>query len=267
MTVELVPFQPTSMRAMQMFTALGDSAKRAHVRFESHDRFKGGSDLLLLWGAGAPNRVEPMRQQLEAGGHVVAFDVGYWDRDRKVRLSIDAPHPQAWVMKREWPTERFVKDAVPVSNAWNPAGPVIVAGIGAKSRVQYGEARIAQWEAGMVRECLDMGRTVTYRPKRPVSSIPTGATLAREMTIERVLDGASLLITWHSNVAIDAIRMGIPVVCRDGAAAAVASSIVSPDLEPLATDVRDRFLANLAFFQWSASEASHCWGFLQDLLA
>ena len=42
--------------------------------------------------------------------------------------------------------------------------------------------------------------------------------------IDQALTGCSLVVTWHSNVAVDAIRMGIPVVCRDGAAAAVCPS-------------------------------------------
>jgi len=36
---------------------------------------------------------------------------------------------------------------------------------------------------------------------------------------------------------------------------------------PLAADVRDRFLANLAWFQWAPSEAAQTWRFLTELLA
>ncbi len=103
-------------------------------------------------------------------------------------------------------------------------------------------------------------RPLVYRPKPRETGHP----------IEDVLAGCSLLITWHSNVAVDAIRMGIPVICRDGAPAAVCPSGLSSDPpSPLSADVRDRFLINLAWFQWGWApiEAQGCWTFLQELLS
>jgi hypothetical protein len=61
--------------------------------------------------------------------------------------------------------------------------------------------------------------------------------------------------------------MGIPVVCRDGAAAAVCPNLLTDHPEPLSPDVRQRFLANLAWFQWRDDEAESLWRFLQELLA
>jgi hypothetical protein len=82
-----------------------------------------------------------------------------------------------------------------------------------------------------------------------------------------VLAGSSLLVTWHSNVAVDAIRMGIPVVCREGAAAAVCPSELPETIAPMADDVRDRFLANLAWFQWRPDEAPEFWRWVPEVLA
>jgi hypothetical protein len=53
--------------------------------------------------------------------------------------------------------------------------------------------------------------------------------LTTDQPIEHVLAGASLVVTWHSNVAVDAIRLGIPVICREGAAAAVCPSELGAD--------------------------------------
>ncbi len=198
-----------------------------------------------------------MRRQLAAGGHVLACDLAYWDRQRKVRVSIDAAHPQAWVMTRDWPRDRWQADGLRTEDAWNPDGPVLLAGIGEKARVQYGAA-VEPWEARIIAECRRRGRTVVLRPKPRVAAIP----------IDQALRGCGVCVTWHSNVAVDAIRLGIPVICQDGAAAAVCASDLSPDTmpHPLDPTVRDRFLANLAYFQWAPTEAAGCWRFLRTLL-
>lgn len=270
MTVELLRFDPQSARTRIFFAALAKCAAKAGITVTDTSTYGGLADLLLLWGPGAPNRHEPMRQQLAAGGHVVCADLAYWQRDQKVRLSIDGPHPQHWVMRRDWPAARVQSDGIAVDNRWVPTGPILVAGIGRKARVQYGDA-VDRWEAAMITACRRRwpDRLVQYRRKQIDASVPIDVPVTvGDQPIDQALAGRSLLITWHSNVAVDAIRMGIPVVCQDGAAAAVCPSTL-PEVEPapLPTRVRDRFLANLAWFQWGATEAPACWRFLQELLA
>ncbi len=266
LSVEILSFTPQSMRADALFVRLLRSTP-SHVTVGTTSSYRGGADWLLLWGPGNPARFAPMRRQLAAGGRVLAFDLAYWDRDRKVRVSIDAPHPQAWVMKKDWPTSRFKADGVAVSNEWKPEGPVIIAGIGDKARVQYGSS-VEHWEAAMIATARARGRVVQYRPKRdghhPRHTVP-----ARTGPIEQALKGASCVVTWHSNVAVDAIRLGIPVICQDGAAAAVCLSDFPErgDPQPLAQPVRDRFLSNLAWFQWApATEMSQLWAWLREVL-
>lgn len=257
MTCEVLSFSPQSQRASATLAAFARSpAPRWLTARTATTTYRGGADWLLLWGPGATNRFEPMRQQLAAGGHVLALDLAYWQRDRKVRVSIDAAHPQAWVMRADRPADRWQADRMTVTDGWNPDGPVLLAGIGEKARVQYGDA-VDTWEARQIAECRVRGLVVHVRPKR-------GATVP----IERALAGASLVITWHSNVAVDAIRLGIPVVCRDGAAAAVCPAQLPNDPHPLPVEVRDQFLANLSWYQWDlAREADACWRFLQETLA
>lgn len=264
-TVEALMFEPRSMRGDAMFAALTATARAAGVQLRTRQTFTGGADLLLLWGPGAPNRFEPIRRQLAAGGHVAAFDLAYWSRERKVRCAIDGPHPQAWIFKLDWPIARWQQDPAPVFDRWNPEGPVIVAGIGTKAKIQYGADVVEAWERLMIAACQAQGRTVFYRPK---PGHPSAIDLPqRNGAIEHVLAGASLVVTWHSNVAVDAIRLGIPVVCRDGAAAAVCPPTIDGPMTPLPNAVRDRFLKNLAWFQWAPSEASAWWRWIQEILA
>jgi hypothetical protein len=253
--VEVLHFAPESPRTDAVLDALVRAAGAAGLGCVPTRRYRGEANWLILWGPGAPNRFEPIRRQLARGGHVIAIDLAYWDRDRKVRVSIDAAHPQAWVMRRDWPTSRLQADRIVVSDGWDPQGPVVIAGIGAKATVQYG-GQVAAWEAAMAAEAHRRGARVLHRPK-----------LGASRPIEQTLRGASLVCTWHSNVAVDAIRLGIPVICQDGAAAAVCPSTWTEAPQPLAVDVRDRFLANLAWFQWDLRrEAAACWAFLQALL-
>lgn len=224
---------------------------------------------LVFWGPGDPQRAAVMRAHVANGGRAIALDLAYWKRATHFRVSIDAAHPQAWVMRQDWPATRFEDGPPPVESRWNPKGPVIVAGIGSKAHVQYGNATIFAWERAQIAACRERwDRPVFYRRK-----LPTGPALAEvppapyTYPIERALQGASLVITWHSNVAVDAIRMGIPVVCRDGAAAAVCPSEVSTDLQPLDDGVRRRFLCNLAWFQWASWEHRAMWAWLRELLA
>lgn len=256
LAVELLRFSPQSAGTARMFDALIAAAPAAGVDIVDTADYRGGANWLLLWGPGAPNRFPAMRQQLAAGGHVIAFDAAYWQREQKCRVSIDGAHPQAWVMRKSWPSSRVEADRVTVDRVWNPAGPVIVAGIGEKARVQYGAVVVDTWEAARMAEARAAGKQIVYRAK--------GAA----QPIDQALNGASAVITYHSNVAVDAIRLGIPAICADGAAAALCPSrFPGEGLHPLPVIWRDRFLSNLAWFQWAPNEAAACWTFLRELLS
>lgn len=268
LSAELLRFPVEAHRAsvwMDAFSQAPAGIDLAHTR-----AFRGGSQWLVLWGPGGPDRFDAMRQQLQAGGRVICFDLAYWQRERKVRVSIDTAHPSEWVMRRDLSRSRFLADRVDVRDSWSPQGPIIVAGIGRKARIQYGANTVEHWEATQIAACRARWphQRVMYRRKQADAPVPADVELTSDRPIEEVIAGASLLITWHSNVAVDAIRLGIPVVCLDGAAAAVCPSALPADLPaPLEPSLRDRFLANLAWFQWAPSEIAQCWAFLREVLA
>lgn len=269
-SVECLSFNPQSSRADQMLAAMAHAASQAGASVTQTSTFQGGSDLLCLWGPGAPNRFPAMRAQLDRGGHIACFDLAYWRRDSKVRVSIDAAHPQRWVMARNRPYNRAWDDQITPENRYDPNGPIIIAGLGDKARVQYGADVVDRWERETAEACAQkFGRPVTYRRKRSNAFVPGWADLTGDGPIDGVLAGTSLLVTWHSNVAVDAIRLGIPAICRDGAAAAVCPSDVNHPSAgvPLSDDLRWDFLAQLAWFQWLPSEAAQCFAFLVQELA
>lgn len=282
LTAELLMFPPTPRKVPRrlstrantedltavMFNALLGAARQAGVAATATTTYQGQSDWLVVYGPGAPDRLPSMTAQRARGGRVICWDAPYWDRGRKLRVSIDHPHPQAFVLRRDWPAARLASDGIVIFDDWNPGGPTLVAGIGNKARIQYGEATVAAWEAEMVAACRAQwpGRPVYYRPKpNHAGTPPPGAEFAAEGPIEHILRGIGLVITWHSNVAIDALRRGIPVVCRDGAAAAACPSTLPLQPTPLDHPLRARLLANLAWFQWAPSEASAAWHFLREV--
>lgn len=267
--VEIVSMQPELDRWAGWVSALRDSAHRVGLRVVHSRAYRGDQPWLLFWGPGAPERAATMRQHVATGGRAIAMDLAYWDRLRKARFAIDAAHPQATIMSMAWPSDRFVSDRVPVRNVWDPTGPILFAGLGPKAYRQYGE-KVGLWEAEMMRACRARWptRPILYRPKKMWQSAPTGCTPASTRPIDEALAGVSLVVTWHSNVAVDAIRMGIPAICRDGAAAAVcAPALGDEDPRPLPVSVRDQFLANLAWYQWAPEEAESCWRFLLEVLS
>jgi hypothetical protein len=269
LTAELLRFEPEAHRATQVCAALTAAAPAARVQLVTTRSYRGSADLLVVWGPGHPARFEPMRRHQQTGRHVICLDLSYWQRDTKFRVSIDAAHPQAWVLRRDWPSARWVADAVSTANLWNPSGPVIVAGLGRKARVQYGAAQIDHWEAQMIAAARAQGRDVRYRRKQIDAPIPPDVALASDGPIESVLTGAGAVITWHSNVAVDAIRLGIPAVCVDGAASAVCPSMLTPHPGPLDEGLRRRFLQNLAWFQWGTTptEARGMWRFVREVIS
>lgn len=259
LAVEVLRCLPETARAAEALRGLARAAAGAGLDVVPTDTYQGASPWLLLWGPGAPARGAIMRQHVAAGGHAIALDLAYWNRGLKARLTIDAPHPQALVMRRDLPETRLRADRPPISDSWwRPHGQIIVAGIGRKAQAQYGADWIEAWETQMVADCRARWplRDVIRRPKPLTPGMP-----------DNDLRGASLVVTWHSNIAVDAIRLGIPAVCRDGAAAAVCPSELPDDPRPLDQAVRQRFLANLAWFQWAPSESAACWKFLMEALA
>lgn len=267
--VELLRFSPESFRTKGHFDALLASAPGAGFAVDER-RSYGGGRLLMLWGPGAADRRHIIDKHVRSGSRVVCLDLAYWHRDTKFRISIDAPHPQRLVMRRELPTARLDADRVPIASAWNPEGPVLIAGIGRKARAQYERDGVSAWEESVISICRERWprRQVFYRKKREDAPMPSRVRhMPSSRPIDEVLKGFSLVATWHSNVAVDAIRMGIPAVCRDGAASAVCRSEIPERPEPLDPALRRRFLGNLAWFQWSSKEAPQCWAFLREALA
>lgn len=226
--------------------------------------------LLVMYGAGSPEKTAMMQYHRSIGGRVVCFDRGYFGRSpapelEHYRVAIDELHakPEHIHATPDDPV-RFRRYGISLREDYNSEGPVIVVGLGRKSRSGL---KLFTWEQDHLRKAKSRFplRRIVYRPKglgigRAGDGVRWPYT-NRNPSIEEVLKGASLVITRHSNVAVDACIAGIPVELEDGAARWLYSTTSTPS-----ADRRISFLNRLAWWNWRANEMEDTWKFLLKLL-
>lgn len=238
-----------SVKARRILDAMACAAASQGITVRRTTRYTGSSPWYMTWGLGHPERRIWTDRHLAGGGHVIAWDLAYWDRARKFRLTIDADHPYRLV--RDMPETRL--KGINLREDHSPDGHIVVIGMGRKSVAVYDGAK--DWESLAVKRAKRAypGRKVIVRPK------------GLRTPIEAALRGASMVVCRHSNVAIDACVAGVPVVCEDGIGRALYSGDISNPIKPT-PDQRLRFLHNVAWWQWAPSEASDAWRFISDVI-
>ena len=257
-----------AQRGDKIIRAMIASAEAAGVRALPSTRWTFTTPWLMTYGLGHPMRSRWTSQHLNKGGHVIGWDLGYWNRDTAdtfcMRLTIDADHPHEHISKmlgRDIPAERFESYGIELREDANPSGPIVLCGLGQKQRA-FRQLGPQQWERAKVLDLRSRypGRRIVYKPKRPEGRLCDLETV--EGNIEDVLRGASLLVCAHSNTAVDACIAGVPVECSDGAAFALYRDNPNPTPEQ-----RLRFLHALSFWQWNQTEASQAWTFIRKILS
>lgn len=244
-----------------MLRAMVEAAPEVGVRCKVVQAYTGCAPLLMSYGLGHRERLKWTEAHVANGGRLIGWDMGYWDRDVAMRCTVDDGHPHRWL--RDMPGDRWEAAGIELRNDWNPDGPIVLVGMGIKSRQQFG-LHGQEWELRTLAAIRAVTkREVLYRPKR-TEQLEQCRTA--EGSIDEALRGASFVVCRHSNVAVDACIAGIPVVCEDGAAAALYGSDLTCPVNPSEAE-RLRFLQNLAWFQWRPTEAVQAWRFLLKVCA
>jgi hypothetical protein len=255
--------RPTQLMEALYASAAAHGVDAMHMR--SYKPRSGST--LVLYGLGGNDRLPHAIQHQDRGGHVVSWDAGYWDRktvDRRYRISIDGFHCPHRIMGGENPGPvRWNASGLAIEKRARGRGDIILIGNGPKS----GAVGAAGWAATKSREIREKipGRRIVYRPKRHyIEPGVMSDAAALGVSIEKVLEQASLVVCRHSNVAVDACRLGIPVVCEDGAAAAIYPSRLEDARAQPSEETRREFLHRLAWWQWTESEIRRgdCWPWL-----
>lgn len=261
MDCEVLLCPQTANRGGAILKAMLSASSFAGVKCFVGDQYRASSKWLMTYGLGHPQRRAWYDAHLAAGGRLIGWDLGYWDRDTAMRLTIDQDHPQH--LLRDLDGSRFNNDGIELRDDWNPYGPIILAALGRKTRASLNDSSL-NWERETLNAIKDIypKRIVQYRSKRPetFANLPIA-----KGTIEQAMKGAALIVCRHSNVAVDACFAGIPVVCSDGIGAALYGNDLRNVEKPDAA-ARLRFLQNVAWWQWRPTEALEAWKHIISIL-
>ncbi len=213
--------------------------------------YKPFDGLLVCYGCGRPDLMLNMEQHVASGNKVLNIDAAYWRVEQEqasYRLAVNSLHPK---MLFDMPADRFDSLNFKLTDEHDPAGPILLIGVGPKSRHVAGS-----YERDMLLKIRQVypGRQIIYRPKPNREFVHLRGVKVDAVTpIDELLTGASLVVTRHSNVGIDAAFKGIPVVTETGA----AIHLYGDDLaNPRNPDVEERrtFLRRLAWWNWAGGE-------------
>ena len=269
---------PMSARGRKMMISLLDSASRAGVKARRSESYRGDAELLVTYALGDPTRYEAWKRHRAKGGRAVIADCGYWSRRgaRKdlslQRFAVDAMHCDRLLYRAAPNPDRLRQYGASAKDFYNPDGPVVIVGMGKKGCLNAGVG-LGQWERKALAIARERwpGKRVWYRPKvrrEGFPELPGADAVKTEANIYGVLGGASLVMCQHSNVGIDSIIYGVPVLSEAGAACALHG--YGLDQEPVVKSLaeRQRFLEHLAAWQWTPQEAANgmVWPFLLEAL-
>lgn len=236
--------KPMARRGKRMLEALAYSPPS---KTTVTNQYSGTARVLIMYGAGLDYRTHVMRQHLKRGGHVIAWDLGYWNREEEMRMSIDGIHPKSEHLEKapDKPRRLFR-----LRDDYDPNGPVLLVGIGFKS-VQAYDLGYMHWEKSALQSITQRfpDKKILWRPKGKDRNMLPGTKMVAGGPIEEAIKGCSLVVCRHSNVAIDACIAGVPVECEDGAAYALYKNNPNPPPEQ-----RLDFLNRLSWFNWKIGD-------------
>jgi len=258
-SVEFLRAHKLSSSGEPMLLALAEGARAAGDQVEETTQFRGKSDWLVLFGVGAAVNDQARKAQIARGGRVLHWDLGYFDRKKivgHVRMSIDSDHPQQWLDRTEPNPERWGGMGVKLRSDSNPSGPILLVGLGRKSREYLKET---MWERSMHARLRVRfpGRRIIFRPKGR-DPLRLKCEIDAATPFADLLRGASLVVCRHSNCAVDATIAGVPFEAENGA----AMWLQQRDFTPAN---RLEFLQRLSMWQWRATEAAQAWAFAKEV--
>jgi hypothetical protein len=246
-----------SGKATKMLQAMVAAAPAGTV---VSDTYRGKHRGLMLYGPGSPMRLPFVRSHVAQGGRVAMWDMGYWERKEAMRLSIDSLHPTPAQLDMA-PTGPGRREFELREDA-DPAGPIMLVGLGPKSVFAYGLRSAHLWERAKVKDLQRRfpGREIVWRPKgsRPLPLL--GLRMSHGQHIEEAMRGCSLVVSHHSNCSVDAVVAGVPFETEGGAALWFAG-------REFTRENRAEFLRLLSWWEWRRDEAPAAWKWIEKATA
>lgn len=200
-----------------------------------------------------------------AGKKTVLIDLGYWGRHDGGRLSgyhrvvANHLHPNYYYQMISHPPDRFLRFNVKLKPQSKEGEFVLLAGMSAKSAWVFG-LEPNEFELRMIKEIKKhTDRPILYRPKPSwdgATPLPGTVYSPPDESIDAALGRSSVVVTHHSNVAIDAISAGKAcIVPGHGVGVAVSSPFDKIDDPYFPHEAkRHQWLCDIAYTQWNVKE-------------
>lgn len=207
---------------------------------------------------------------LTAHKRFVYVDLGWWGRKPK-RDELNGYH-KVVVNGRE-PTDYFDRASLPDRfdrfglelKPWRKGGDhILLAGMSEKSSGTRG-FRPLEWEMNAIDKIKRVTDTpIVYRPKPSWKNAkPIDGTVFSPPTqpLSEVLENCAGVVTLHSNVAVDALIAGVPVLAEQGVASLLSVWSIERLLGEQKQDRRQQLMDDVAYCQWTPTEmaSGECW--------
>lgn len=213
----------------------------------------GDDDLHVFWGM----RRSWGKAALQAGKKCLVVERAYLgDRFKWHALGFNGLNGLADFCNESVPDDRWRKYWRHTAEPWKESGDYAliigqVPGDAALRGLDVGE-----WVGSVVEEARQRFGKVYFRP-HPLARKPVRVPGVEVMggDLAKALSGASAVITYNSNTAVDAVMAGVPAICFDRGSMAwdVCSHSIS---EPLYRGDRDDWGRKIAYAQWLPEELS-----------
>jgi len=237
------------------------------------------ADVVVTYGLGG-NGMKLLKEYRKAGKGTVFVDLPYWGRKGEQpdgtyhRFSVNGYQPTHYFRKTSRAPDRFEKFGrhVLAWGAWhqNVYGEILVAGMSEKASQVWGLGSATEHARSLVKLAQRYStRPIAYRPKPSwADAEPIPGTRYATGDLKQNLMRTSCVLTYRSNVAVDALLAGVPVCVVGDHPASVMGRTDARDLErPIYPDDRLSFFSDLAYCQYSIGEMRDgtAWNYLLSL--
>lgn len=244
-------------RTSHIAAAMRDGFSRHGKNVDVRRVFRGvEGDIAIAYGW---NHESVFAAYRAAGASYAYWDMGYWDRrpvgDKKNglhRLAVNDWDTRA-TMRRNCPDDRFrvTRTASPLSPWGSRGDQLVLAGMSGKAAGTH-RFKPGQWEAETDALVRSMSKRPIVHREKPAGERPTGE------PIEAVLSRSHMVISHHSNTAVDALIAGVPFFARKGVGAIMSPPELTPEFiehpPEISLSVRVDLLSDIAYAQWRPSE-------------
>lgn len=253
---------PESRRSVLCAAAMsaGISKLGDHVELKNSRHYTTPeADVAVFYGLS-----KPMLNDYSRPPHRAVFiDLGYWAREGQEgshKITVNSRHPTAYFQRKAHEPSRFSRLGLRIA-PWRGSGrSIMVVGMSGKAANAQG-FQPEEWERQTVAALRTITkRPIVYRPKPNWKGSTQIEGAEHQQGDQQGTDVAQKLrdvfcvVTHHSNVAVDALLMGVPVLSIEGIASVLSTKSLEKVDTPLRPEGREQWAYDAAYTQWTVSE-------------